>query len=151
MDHPARKVNVVDQEALEDLERALGEIEALSGARGVVLRSGKSGSFIAGADIEAIGSMTDRDAVLAVIHRAHAAFNRLSALPVPTVAAIDGACLGAGTELALACDSRIASDEPRTQIGLPEVLLGISRVRRFAVAPRVVGLTALDLIPPPSA
>jgi len=148
MDHPARKLNVLDVEALEDLERALGEIETLSGTRGVVLRSGKSGSFIAGADIDAIGTLTDRDTVLAVIHRAHGAFNRLAALPVPTVAAIDGVCLGAGTELALACDSRIASDEPRTQIGLPEVLLGIfpgfGGSQRL---PRVVGLTAaLDLI-----
>jgi 3-hydroxyacyl-CoA dehydrogenase/enoyl-CoA hydratase/3-hydroxybutyryl-CoA epimerase len=148
MDHPGRKVNVLDQEALEDLERALSEIEGLPRARGVVLRSGKSGSFIAGADINAIGSLTDRDQVLALIRRAHAGFNRLAALNVPTVAAIDGVCLGAGTELALACDSRIASDEPRTQLGLPEVLLGIfpgfGGSQRL---PRVVGLTAaLDLI-----
>ena len=60
-----------------------------------------------------------------VIQRAHAAFSRLAALPCPTVAAIDGVCLGGGAELTLACDSRIASDEARTQIGFPEVLLGI--------------------------
>src|SRR6185369_15150172 len=91
----------------------------------VVLRSGKPGSFIAGADVQAIGGLTDRDRVHAVVRRAHAAFGRLAALKAPTVAAIDGVCLGGGTEIALACDSRIASEEPRTQIGLPEVLLGI--------------------------
>ena len=59
------------------------------------------------------------------MRRGHAAFVRLAALRAPTVAAIDGVCLGGGTELALACDSRVAAEEPRTQIGLPEVLLGI--------------------------
>ena len=148
MDHPARKVNVLDAESLADLDQALTELSGIGGLRGVVLRSGKTGSFIAGADITAIGALTDRDQVLALIHRAHAAFNRLAALPCPTVAAIDGICLGGGTELALACDSRIASEEPHTQIGLPEVLLGIfpgfGGSQRL---PRLIGLAAaLDLI-----
>lgn len=148
MDHPGRKVNVLDAEAITDLERALGELEGQSSLRGVVLVSGKRGSFIAGADIAAIGALTDREQVLALIRRAHGAFNRLAALACPTVAAIDGVCLGGGTELALACDSRLASEEPRTQIGLPEVLLGIfpgfGGSQRL---PRLVGLAAaLDLI-----
>src|SRR5439155_17466697 len=72
----------------------------------------------------------------------------VAALAAPTVAAIDGVCLGGGTELALACDSRIASEEPHTQIGLPEVMLGIfpafGGVTRL---PRLVGVTAaLDLV-----
>jgi 3-hydroxyacyl-CoA dehydrogenase/enoyl-CoA hydratase/3-hydroxybutyryl-CoA epimerase len=148
MDHPARKVNVLDAEALTDLDLALTELTGIGRLRGVVLRSGKSGSFIAGADIGAIGALTDRDEVLALIHRAHATFNRLAALPCATVAAIDGICLGGGTELALACDTRIASEEPHTQIGLPEVLLGIfpgfGGSQRL---PRLIGLAAaLDLI-----
>src|SRR5262245_2737272 len=148
MDHSERKVNVLDECALGDLERALDELAARDDTRGVVLRSGKPGSFIAGADVEAIGSITDREVALALIRRAHASFGRLAALPVPTVAAIDGVCLGGGTELALACDSRIATDEPRTQIGLPEVLLGIypgfGGSQRL---PRLVGLSAaLDLM-----
>ena len=148
MDHPERKVNVLDAEALADLERALTELAGGQGIRGLVVRSGKPGSFIAGADITAIGSLTDRDLVLALIRRAHGAFNRLASLPYPTVAAIDGICLGGGTELALACDSRVASEEPHTQIGLPEVLLGIfpgfGGSQRL---PRLVGLAAaLDLI-----
>lgn len=148
MDDPERKVNVLDESALASLESALGELEASPGLAGVVLRSGKSGSFVAGADVEAIGSLTDRAQVRALIGRAHAVFGRLAALPVPTVAAIDGVCLGGGTELALACDSRMAAEEPRTQIGLPETLLGIfpgfGGTQRLL---RLVGLSAaLDLI-----
>lgn len=148
MDDPARKVNVLDEAALESLAGALAELEGAAGLAGVVMRSGKPGSFIAGADVQAIASHTERDRVLDVVRKAHATFQRLAALPVPTVAAIGGACLGGGTELALACDSRIASDEPSTQIGLPEVLLGI--VPGFGGTtrlPRLVGLSsALDLI-----
>jgi 3-hydroxyacyl-CoA dehydrogenase/enoyl-CoA hydratase/3-hydroxybutyryl-CoA epimerase len=148
MDHPARRVNVLDVEALEDLDRVLNEVAIHPGLKGLVLLSGKPGSFIAGADVQAIGAIADRDEVLHLIRKAHAAFGRLAALACPTVAAIDGVCLGGGTELALACDSRIASDEPRTQIGLPEVLLGIypgfGGTQRL---PRLVGLpAALDLI-----
>jgi len=148
MDHPDRRVNVLDERALADLESVLGTLSARPDLSGVVVVSGKPGSFIAGADIEAIGSITDREQALALIRRAHAAFGRLASLPVPTVAAIDGVCLGGGAELTLACDSRIASEEPRTQIGFPEVLLGIVPGFGGCVRlPRVIGLPmALDLI-----
>jgi 3-hydroxyacyl-CoA dehydrogenase / enoyl-CoA hydratase / 3-hydroxybutyryl-CoA epimerase len=148
MDDPARRVNVLDEAAIESLEAALAQIEAMPGLAGVVVRSGKPGSFIAGADVQAIGSITDRPRALALVRRAHAALQRLATLPAPTVAAIDGVCLGGGTEIALACDSRIASEEAHTQIGLPEVLLGI--IPGFGGTtrlPRLIGLTgALDLI-----
>src|SRR6516162_3954764 len=146
-DDPAHKVNVLDEAALTDLNMALVEIEGIKPS-GVVLRSGKSGSFIAGADIATIGSITDRARVQELIQLAHGAFNRLAGLPCPTVAAIDGVCLGGGTELALACDSRVAAEEPRTQIGLPEVLLGIfPGFGGTTRLPRLVGLAAaLDLI-----
>ena len=148
MDHPSRRLNVLDLESIADLDRTLDQVTGRSEVKGLVLTSAKSGSFIAGADIEAIGAITVRDEVLQLIRRAHAVFGKLAALPFPTVAAIDGVCLGGGTELALACDSRIASEEPRTQIGLPEVLLGIypgfGGTQRL---PRLIGLTAaLDLI-----
>jgi 3-hydroxyacyl-CoA dehydrogenase/enoyl-CoA hydratase/3-hydroxybutyryl-CoA epimerase len=148
MDDPARKVNVIDEPAIASLEAAMTELEGAAALEGVVVISGKSGSFIAGADVSAIGSMTDRAQVLALIHRAHAAFGRLAALRAPTVAAIHGVCLGGGTELALACDSRIASEEPATQIGLPETLLGIfPGFGGTTRLPRLVGLSAaLDLI-----
>jgi 3-hydroxyacyl-CoA dehydrogenase / enoyl-CoA hydratase / 3-hydroxybutyryl-CoA epimerase len=147
MDDPVRRVNVLDEAALSDLNIALVELERLQPA-GVILRSGKPGSFIAGADVQAIAAITDRTRVLELVRLAHDAFGRLAALPCPTVAAIDGVCLGGGTELALACDSRIASEEPRTQIGLPEVLLGIfPGFGGSTRLPRLVGLPgALDLI-----
>jgi len=150
MDDPARRVNVLDLAALDSLDEALGEIEAGRdrASAGVIVTSGKPGSFIAGADIDAIASMADREQVRAVVERAHRVFSRLAALPMPTVAAIDGVCLGGGTELALACDSRVAAEEPRTQIGLPEILLGI--IPGFGGTtrlPRLVGFsTGLDLI-----
>jgi 3-hydroxyacyl-CoA dehydrogenase/enoyl-CoA hydratase/3-hydroxybutyryl-CoA epimerase len=148
MDHPGRKLNVLDRASIADLAAALDALEADAALEGVVLRSGKSGSFIAGADVEAIGAITQREDVLELIRAAHVVFGRLAAFRCPTVAAIDGVCLGGGTELTLACDSRIATDEPRTQIGLPEVLLGIYPGFGGSLRlPRLVGLTAaLDLM-----
>lgn len=148
MDDPARKVNVLDQAAIEGLEAALTELEGASGLHGVVLRSGKPGSFIAGADVHAMVAIEDPALVRSIVARAHAAFLRLERLSCPTVAAIDGVCLGGGTEIALACDSRVASEEPHTQIGLPETMLGIFPAFGGTTRlPRVVGVsTALDLI-----
>ncbi len=148
MNDPERKLNVLHAGALADLEVALDALEADPALAGVVLRSGKPGSFIAGADVNAIGTMTEADQVVTMVRRAHAVFGRLAALRVPTVAAIDGVCLGGGTELALACDSRIASEEPHTQIGLPEVMLGIfPGFGGTTRLPRLVGVAAaLDLI-----
>ena len=147
MDDPARRVNVLDERALGDLEDALGLLEGLPDLVGLVVRSGKPGSFMAG-DVDALATITDRAQVLALVRRSQAACARLAALPFPTVAAIDGICLGSGTELALACNSRIAAQEPHTQIGLPEVLLGIiPGCGGTTRLPRLVGLsTALDLI-----
>lgn len=148
VDHPERKLNVLDEAAVVGLEQALGELESRADLAGVILRSGKPGSFIAGADVDAIGSLTDRETVRALIRRAHAAFGRLASLKAPTVAAIDGVCLGGGTELALACDSRVASLESRTQIGLPEVMLGLFPGFGGSVRlPKLIGYpNALDLI-----
>jgi 3-hydroxyacyl-CoA dehydrogenase / enoyl-CoA hydratase / 3-hydroxybutyryl-CoA epimerase len=148
MDDPARRVNVIDEQALGDLEAALGLLEGRPDLGGLVVRSGKPGTFVAGADVDAIAALTDRAQALTLVRRAQAAFARLAALPFPTVAAIDGPCLGSGTELALACDSRVAAQEPRTQIGLPEVLLGIIPGSGGTTRlPGLVGLsTALDLI-----
>jgi 3-hydroxyacyl-CoA dehydrogenase / enoyl-CoA hydratase / 3-hydroxybutyryl-CoA epimerase len=148
MDDPARRLNVIDEAALDSLEQALASIETDTAIRGVVVRSGKSGSFIAGADVAAIAAITDPEAARTVVRRAHAVFARLAALRVPTVAAIDGVCLGGGTELALACDSRVASEDPRTQIGLPEVMLGIlPGFGGTTRLPRLIGLPgALDLL-----
>ncbi|HTR97290.1 MAG TPA: 3-hydroxyacyl-CoA dehydrogenase NAD-binding domain-containing protein [Candidatus Acidoferrales bacterium] len=147
MDDPARKLNVLDEPALASLERSLAELEARREVTGIVVRSGKPGSFIAGADVHAIGSITDAAQVRALVRRGQGAFSRLASLPAPTVAAIEGPCLGGGLELALACSSRVAAEE-RAQIGLPEVLLGIfPGFGGTTRLPRLVGLVAAcDLI-----
>jgi len=127
LDDPARPVNVVDERALEDLEAALGLLEARPDLGGLIVRSGKPGTFVAGADLDGLAALTDRAQALARVRRAQAAFARLAALPFPTVAAIDGPCLGEGTGLALACSSRVAAREPHTQIGVPRSCSASSR------------------------
>ncbi|MFN8586778.1 MAG: 3-hydroxyacyl-CoA dehydrogenase NAD-binding domain-containing protein [Candidatus Eisenbacteria bacterium] len=148
MDDPARKVNVFDEAAIVALEPALAELESRTDLTGVIVRSGKSGSFIAGADVHQIGTITDPELVKSLVRRAHTAFTRLAALRVPTVALVDGPCLGGGLEFALACDSRVAAEESRTAIGLPETLLGLFPAFGGTTRlPRLIGLpAALDLI-----
>jgi 3-hydroxyacyl-CoA dehydrogenase/enoyl-CoA hydratase/3-hydroxybutyryl-CoA epimerase len=143
-DRPDAKLNILTSGVMTRLNDLLGEIEAAARdgrVRAVVVRSGKDGSFIAGADVKEIVAITDpaegeRGAALG-----QAVFRRLDLLPVPTVAAVDGICLGGGTELILACDVRIASDRPETKIGLPEVKLGIlPGFGGTTRLPRIVGL-----------
>jgi 3-hydroxyacyl-CoA dehydrogenase / enoyl-CoA hydratase / 3-hydroxybutyryl-CoA epimerase len=114
----------------------------------VVIRSGKDGSFIAGADVKEIAAVENAAEAQQGAAQGQHVFLRLDRLPVPTVAAVDGICLGGGTELILSCDARIASDRPETKIGLPEVRLGIipgwGGTTRL---PRVIGLSdALGMI-----
>ncbi len=124
MDDPVRAANLLDAAALAELNLALRNLEERPGLGGVVVRSGKPGSFATGADVDAIGPAGDREAAREAVHLAQLTLGRLAVLPCPTVAAIEGVCLGAGAELALACRSRVAADEPETRIGLPDVLLG---------------------------
>jgi len=151
IDRPDSRMNVLSSGVMRRLDDLLGTIEAEATAgriRSVVIRSGKAGSFIAGADIAEIGSITDPADGTAKAAAGQHVFTRLAALPVPTVAAIDGICLGGGTELILACTYRIATDRKETRIGLPEVQLGI--IPGFGGTtrlPRLVGLqSALEMI-----
>jgi 3-hydroxyacyl-CoA dehydrogenase / enoyl-CoA hydratase / 3-hydroxybutyryl-CoA epimerase len=150
-DDPDRKVNVLTDPVMTQLDILLGEVEAAAAAgdiRALVVRSGKDGSFIAGADIDAIATLRDPVEAGAQAARGQAVFQRLHRLRIPTVIAIDGTCLGGGTELALAADVRLASDRPETKIGLPEIRLGI--IPGFGGTtrlPRLIGLVAAsDLI-----
>jgi 3-hydroxyacyl-CoA dehydrogenase/enoyl-CoA hydratase/3-hydroxybutyryl-CoA epimerase len=93
--------------------------------RGLVIRSGKDSGFIAGADVEEFTRVEDVDGALAIVRRGWDAFNKLAALPFPTLALVRGFCMGGGLELAIACRYRIAVDEPGTRFALPEVMLGI--------------------------
>jgi 3-hydroxyacyl-CoA dehydrogenase / enoyl-CoA hydratase / 3-hydroxybutyryl-CoA epimerase len=150
-DRPDARVNILGAAVLARLNELLGEIEegvAAGRVRAVVVRSGKDGSFIAGADVNEIASVTDPAEAAAGAALGQAVFRRLERLRVPTVAAVDGVCLGGGTELILACDARIASDRPETKIGLPEVRLGI--IPGFGGTtrlPRLIGVSdALGMI-----
>ena len=146
-DAPGKRVNTLSTALMEWFGEQLAKL-ATQPLRGLVLRSGKPDTFIAGADIEEIEQLTDRAAVRALLRRGHELFGRLAALPFPTVAAIHGACMGGGLELSLCCDWRIASDHEKTKLGLPEVQLGIipglGGTQRL---PRLVGVpAALDVI-----
>ena len=114
----------------------------------LVLRSGKSDSFIAGADIDAIASISDRDDAETKIRLGQAVFNDVASLPIPTVAAVHGVCVGGGLELALACTYRVLSDSRKTSVQFPEVMLGILPAWGGTTRlPRLVGLQAsLDML-----
>ncbi len=147
IDLPGEKVNKFDERLLEALSATLDRLEA-GGVRGVVFASGKEGNFLAGADLERILAVEDRRLAEEGVRRGQRLFQRLESLPFPTVAAIDGACLGGGLEFALACRYRVASDAPHTRLGLPEVQLGLlpawGGTQRL---PRAIGLSrALPLI-----
>lgn len=130
--------------ALDEIEHELSAATEPDGTADIlVLTSAKSDCFVAGANIGEMLAMRDADDIRHFVGTAHALFGRIATLPLPTVALIDGACMGGGTELALACRWRVASDNPKTQIALPEVTLGIipgwGGTQRL---PRLVGMEA---------
>jgi 3-hydroxyacyl-CoA dehydrogenase/enoyl-CoA hydratase/3-hydroxybutyryl-CoA epimerase len=145
-DRPSSKVNLLTMAILRRLDGLVGEIEqaiAAGSVKAVVVLSGKAGTFIAGADVGEIASITEEHAGYEASRSVQRIFGRIEKLTVPTVAAIDGICLGGGTELTLACGHRIASDRDSTQIGLPEIRLGI--IPGFGGTtrlPRLIGLSA---------
>ena len=128
-DPPGARLVVFNGALLAELERVVSALEAeIAGGREVrlvLVRSATPDCFIAGADIGELLALPDADAATRLNASVHALFGRIEALPVPSVAVIDGACLGGGTECALACGYRIATDHSKTRIGLPEVTLGI--------------------------
>lgn len=143
---PDRGQNVLTLEVMEVLQSIVDEAQeaAASGVlRAILFRSAKPGSFIAGADVKAIAAVEDGRAGVEAARQGQALFGRIAALPVPTMAAIQGTCLGGGTELALSCDYRVAADDDRTRIGLPEVQLGILPAWGGTTRlPRLLGLSA---------
>ncbi len=141
------KVNKLSTPVLTRFKEVVEEL-AKSSFKAVVLISRKPKIFIAGADIEEIKKITDPGECRKLLDGAHQIFNALEDLPMPTVAAIHGACLGGGCELVLCADYRLASDSRDTKIGLPEVNLGIFPGFGGCIRlPRMVGLPAsLDMI-----
>lgn len=140
--------NIFDRATLEELDTHLATLEAYAGLRGLILISAKPRIFIAGADLHSLAQDLSPDALGMIVDLGHRVFTRLARLPVPSVAAIHGACLGGGCEVALACDWRVASTDPATRIGLPETQIGILPAWGGSVRlPALLGLpAALGLI-----
>jgi 3-hydroxyacyl-CoA dehydrogenase/enoyl-CoA hydratase/3-hydroxybutyryl-CoA epimerase len=127
-DSPDSSVNTFTRQAIEELETQVGELEKLAGAgkiSGVIFASAKEGNFIAGADIHLIQEINTPAQGTEAAAAGQAIFARIQDLPVPTMAAINGSCVGGGLELALSCDYRTATDSAKTSIGLPETQLGV--------------------------
>lgn len=145
-DHPEKSANIFDERTLDELELALTTGASL-GVRALVFTSAKPNIFVAGADLDALANASDED-LERLIEKGQRIFKFIDDTTAPTVAAIHGACLGGGLELALACDLRIASDDKSTKIGLPETMLGILPAWGGSTRlPRLIGLPkALDLI-----
>jgi len=147
-DKPHDKVNLLTAPVVAVLEILVDQAAHDKNVRGLVVTSAKPASFIAGADVNEIGALRSIQDAEHASRKGQRLFDALEGLPFPVVAAINGTCLGGGTELALACHFRIVADDPRVEIGLPEVRLGImpgwGGTQRL---PRVVGLAhGLDMI-----
>lgn len=146
-DKAGESTNTLSAEAMRELGLALDELDR-EPPKALVIRSGKSAGFIAGADIEEFTKIDSPEGARALVQRGWDMYNRLAAVKYPTLALIRGHCMGGGTELALACRYRVAVDEPGTRIALPEVMLGIvpgwGGMLRL---PQVIGPTAaLDMM-----
>jgi 3-hydroxyacyl-CoA dehydrogenase/enoyl-CoA hydratase/3-hydroxybutyryl-CoA epimerase len=141
-------VNIISRAVRDEFSGLFDQLETDPRIQAVVLVSGKPDSFIAGADIEEFVEWRSAADAEAASRAGHVLLERLENLRTPVVVAIHGACLGGGLEAALACAWRIATDHPKTALGLPEVQLGLfpgaGGTQRL---PRIVGLqAALDMI-----
>ncbi|MGF1688430.1 fatty acid oxidation complex subunit alpha FadJ [Photobacterium japonica] len=148
MDVPNETMNTLQSAFAEQVSAVLAELEARSDIQGMVVYSGKPDNFIAGADIHMLAACETAEEAQALAQKGQQLFAALEQLPFHTVAAIHGPCLGGGLELALACHSRVCTDDPITRLGLPEVQLGLlpgsGGTQRL---PRLIGVAAaLDMI-----
>ncbi|MBA6382740.1 fatty acid oxidation complex subunit alpha FadJ [Colwellia sp. BRX10-6] len=148
MDVIGESMNTLKAEFSEEIDTVLKEIRNDNTLKGVVLISGKKDSFVAGADINMLASCQSASEATALSRNGQMIFDQIENLSIPVVAAINGACLGGGLELAMACHARICSDNGKTALGLPEVQLGLlpgsGGTQRL---PKLVGIQkALDMM-----
>ena len=124
-DRPESGANIFDAATMSELSEHVDAIERDESLRGLIITSAKKSIFIAGADLKTLLKQAPTGEMRDFIAEGQRVFNRIAALKIPTVAAIHGACAGGGYEVTLACDWRVASDDPATRIGLPETTLGL--------------------------
>lgn len=146
-----KSMTTFTRDTLMELKQAIleaVELDKKNAVKGLVFFSHKPGVFLAGVDISVINNLKTENEALRALDEAHSIFNALDDLKMPTVALVDGVCLGGGLELSLACKKIFVSDNPKTALGLPEVMLGV--LPGFGGTyrlPKKVGLTtALDMI-----
>jgi 3-hydroxyacyl-CoA dehydrogenase/enoyl-CoA hydratase/3-hydroxybutyryl-CoA epimerase len=133
IDVPDQSMNVIGPDFLADLDVAITRISSEESIKGAVIASGKASGFMAGMDLKYFGSMLasgpgERPAPAAIFDQVFALnqlFRRLETCGKPVACAIEGTCVGGGFELALACHRRFVGDSPKTQLGLPEILIGL--------------------------
>ena len=142
-DNPKGKVNILSPEVVEEFRGVIDDIERDPGVKACVLVSAKADNFIAGADLKFFLSIRDPMVGERFSRDGHALLDRVADSSKPTVAAIAGLALGGGLEVALACHYRLAADDPKVVLGLPEVQLGLLPAGGGTVRlPRLVGLPA---------
>src|SRR5215468_9122580 len=124
-DRPDSGANIFDAATLDELNEHIDGVEKDASLRGLIITSEKKSIFVAGADLKTLLQAAKSGEMRGFIERGQKVFNRLANLKIPTVAAIHGASAGGGYEVALACDYRVASDDPATRVGLPETSLGL--------------------------
>jgi 3-hydroxyacyl-CoA dehydrogenase / enoyl-CoA hydratase / 3-hydroxybutyryl-CoA epimerase len=147
-DKQGTSVNTINMEVMEELAHILDFLATDKTHQGLVIASGKKNGFIAGADIAQFQQLKDIDQAARLLRQGQQIFAQLASLSMPSVAMIDGFCLGGGMELALACTYRVAEESAKTRLGLPEVKLGIHPGWGGTVRlPRLIGaLPALNMI-----
>lgn len=141
IDLPDHPVNVIREDFFPAVDAMIRSVEADPLIKAVILRSGKNDSFVAGADLAMVSSFPSAAAATSFIRRGQALLDRIAGSPKRWVAAVHGAAMGGGLELALACHARVATDHPSTVLALPEVLVGLlpagGGTQRL---PRLIGL-----------
>lgn len=143
-----KSMTVIYKETMEEINEAVEQVAKDKSTKGLVLFSHKKDCFLAGMDISVIQGITSEADAIEGCQMGQSVFNKIEDLKSPTLALVDGICLGGGCELVLSCDKIIASDNPKTAIGLPEVLIGV--LPGFGGTyrlPKRVGITgALDMV-----
>lgn len=149
IDVPGEKMNILQAAFAQEMQDVFKQLdEQKKQLKGLIIYSLKPDNFIAGADVRMLDACRSASEAQSLATQGQQMFQQLEAFPFPVVAAIHGPCLGGGLELALACDYRVCSDDDKTRLGLPEVMLGLlpgsGGTQRL---PRLIGLLpALDLI-----